>query len=175
MELRVLTPGSPVLEQARRLYLEAFPAEERRDGENMLPENPRFFPAVLSREKEYCGIMFYWESRDFIFLEHFAVEPGLRNRGLGAQALELLKQLGKPIILEIEPPEDSLTRRRKAFYERSGFRANPWAHIQPKYRPEDPGLPLMLLSCPEAIGEDTWREFEAFLDENVACAPKNER
>ena len=168
MHVEFLTPESPWLEAARRLYLEAFPAQERRDWENMIPENAHFRPAVFGRGEEFGGILFYWESREFIFLEHFAVEPRLRNTGLGAKALALLKALGKPIILEIELPEDALTRRRKGFYERNGFRENSWRHIQPKYRREDEALQLMLLSYPEAIDRDTWQRFEAFLEENVA-------
>ena len=167
MHLEILTPESSHLEAARRLYLEAFPDQERRDSENMLPENACFRPAIFCQEGEFRGILFYWESRNFIFLEHFAVEPRLRNAGLGAKALKLLKDLGKPIILEIELPEDDLTRRRKGFYERNGFRENPWHHIQPKYRREDGDLQLLLLSCPEAVDRDTWQRFEAFLEENV--------
>lgn len=172
MHLEFLTPESPWLEAARRLYLEAFPAQERRDRENMLLGNAHFRPAAFCRGEEFGGILFYWESRDFIFLEHFAVEPRLRNAGLGAKALGLLKGLGKPIILEIELPEDELTRRRKGFYERNGFRENPWHHIQPKYRWEDGPLQLMLLSCPEAIDRETWQRFEAFLEENVGLREK---
>lgn len=168
MQLQLITSHSPYYAQAQRLYLDAFPARERRDGENMLPENAHFRPAVLRRGEELGGILFYWESREFIFLEHFAVEPRLRNAGLGAKALTLLKELGKPIILEIELPEDELTRRRKLFYERNGFRENPWHHIQPKYRRGDKDLALMLLSYPAAIMEDTWQRFETFLEENVA-------
>ena len=144
-----------------------FPAEERRASEKMLPENPNFRPAVLCRGEEFRGILFYWESREFIFLEHFTIEPRLQNGGLGAKALALLKELGKPIILEIELPEDSWKRRRKAFYEHNGFWENPWQHIQPKYRRSDKDLALMLLSYPAAITEDTWQRFETFLEENV--------
>lgn len=168
MELRFLTPDSPFLEQARQLYIQAFPACERRDRENMLPENARFRPAVLCEGQAFCGILFFWEGPDLLFLEHFAVQPQRRNGGLGAQALALLKELGKPIVLEIEPPQDALTRRRKGFYERNGFLENPWPHIQPKYRSGDAGLPLALLSYPQALTEGDWRRFEAFLEENVA-------
>ena len=34
---------------------------------------------------------------------------------------ELVKQYQKPICLEVELPEDELTRRRIGFYERNGF------------------------------------------------------
>lgn len=172
MELHFLTPASPFLEQARQLYIQAFPACERRDGENMIPESPLFRPAVLREGQAFCGILFYWEGPELLFLEHFAIAPQKRNAGLGAKALALLKELGKPIVLEIEPPEDALTCRRKGFYGRSGFRENPWQHIQPKYRFGDAGLPLALLSYPKPLTEAEWQRFEAFLEENVAWRPR---
>lgn len=168
MEIAMLNGQSPYFEAARELYLAAFPPEERRDPENMLAENPAFRPGVLTEKGNFCGILFYWEGEDFLFLEHFAMSPHLRNGGLGSRALEKLKELGKKTVLEIELPVDDLTRRRKGFYERNGFLENPWHHIQAKYRLGDEDLPLMLLSYPEMLTEDAWRGFEEFLRENVA-------
>lgn len=168
MELVILDRDSHYYAPARELYLSAFPEEERRDAENMLPPNPAFRPGVLTRQGEFLGILFYWEGEDFLYLEHFAVSPRLRNSGLGAEALALLKGFGKKIVLEIEMPEDDLTRRRKGFYERNGLLENLWKHIQPKYRPGDGDLPLLLLSYPETLTRPQWQSFEVFLGENVA-------
>ncbi len=167
MELVYIDAGSPYFERARALYLEAFPAEERRDPEAMLPEDPHFRPGVLTENGEFCGIVFYWESRELLYLEHFAMEPGLRGGGRGGKTLALLQGLHKPIVLEIELPVDGLTRRRKAFYQRNGFLENPWAHIQPKYRKHDGPLPLMLLSYPQVLTQNEWESFESFLRDRV--------
>lgn len=171
MELSILNGQSPYYASARELYLAAFPREERRDKENMLAKNPAFRPGVLTEDGNFRGILFYWEGEDFLFLEHFAMAPQLRNSGLGTKALELLKGFGKKIVLEIEMPASDLTRRRKGFYERNGFLENPWYHIQPKYRLGDEDLPLMLLSYPEMLTEEAWQGFEEFLREHVAVPP----
>ena len=69
-----------------------------------------------------AGFLAVWEFESFIYIEHFAVDPALRNSGTGSAMLqELVKQYQKPICLEVELPEDELTRRRIGFYERNGF------------------------------------------------------
>ena len=40
------------------------------------------------------------------------------------------------MVLEIDPPEDPVSRRRKGFYEGLGLVSNPWPHIHPPYRLE---------------------------------------
>lgn len=62
--------------------------------------------------------VFLWETEDFCYLEHFAVQPSLRGHGTGSTLLRQLLQREKPLILEIELPEDEITCRRKHFYER---------------------------------------------------------
>ena len=62
-------------------------------------------------------------------------------------------------ILEIDPPEDEISRRRRGFYERNGFVYNEYDYIHPSYlRPPQPHR-LMVMSYPEAISP---AEFEAF-------------
>ena len=47
----------------------------------------------------------------------------MRGRGYGAQALSLLGERKKTVILEIDPPNDEVSARRKAFYERAGYKS----------------------------------------------------
>ncbi|MFR7744883.1 MAG: hypothetical protein ACLU3I_17775 [Acutalibacteraceae bacterium] len=49
----------------------------------------------------------------------------LRSAGDWQPILRQLLTQDKPLILEIEPPDDALTCRRKAFYERNGLQAQP--------------------------------------------------
>jgi len=69
-------------------------------------------------------IVMYAEFPSFIFVDYLLVNPITRGAGVGGQVLNRLKSLGKPIILEVEPPEaeDVDTSRRIRFYERNGFR-----------------------------------------------------
>ena len=71
---------------------------------------------------------------------------------------DLCRRAGR-VILEIDPPEDEISRRRRGFYERNGFVYNEYDYIHPSYlRPPQPHR-LMVMSYPEAISP---AEFEAF-------------
>lgn len=72
----------------------------------------------------------------------------------------------KTVILEIDPPNDEVSVRRKAFYERAGYRANPFEHIHPPYRNEYKGHRLVVMTCPAAISENEYKNFNSYL-ENV--------
>lgn len=87
--------------------------------------------------------------------------------GFGSRALELLQAKGKPVILEIDPPRDEVSRRRKGFYERSGFAANPFAHLHPPYRRGAAGHDLVIMSSPAALTEEEYGRFAAFLKGHV--------
>lgn len=159
-------------ERAMELYTAAFPAIERRDATEharvMKKEDYHF--DLIMQNRQFCGVMLYWETADFIFLEHFATLPALRGQGIGSGALSLLKEKGKPVILEIEPPADELTRRRLGFYQRNGFRVTPHHHIQAKYRPDDADLVLTVLSYPHGIDETEYRSFYHYMQREVSCA-----
>ena len=109
------------------------------------------------------GIVLYWEVGELIFLEHLATLPQRRNQGLGSVALSLLKEQGRTILLEIEPPVDTLTCRRYGFYQRNGFQMNPYHHIQAKYRHGDPDVELKILSYPRRLTEGEYQDFYAYL------------
>lgn len=66
----------------------------------------------------------YAEFKSFIFVDYLLVNPKTRGRGVGGQVLNHLKKKGKPIVLEVEPPdaEDKDTLKRVHFYEKNGFR-----------------------------------------------------
>ena len=101
----------------------------------------------------YQGAMELYRS-SFPFHEHFCILPDLRNKKYGQRALELLKEWGKSIILEIDPPVDEISLRRKSFYERAGYRENPFSHVHPPYHAGYSGHPLTVMSCPEPLSEE---------------------
>ena len=89
--------------------------------------------------------------------------PEMRGRGYGAQTLSLLGERKKTVILEIDPPNDEVSVRRKAFYERAGYRANPFEHIHPPYRSEYKGHRLVVMIYPAAISENEYKNFNSYL------------
>ena len=102
---------------ARALYAVSFPYHEQRgDGAQAaaLASSDYRFELIYDGD-EFAGLMLCWETEDFIYVEHFCTAPEIRGRGIGAAALALLVQNGKKIILEIDPPVDEISRRRKKF------------------------------------------------------------
>ena len=125
---------------------------------------------ALFEEPEYriyympAGFLAVWEFESFIYIEHFAVDPALRNSGTGSAMLqELVKQYQKPICLEVELPEDELTRRRIGFYERNGFVFNEYPYIQPPISKGKSPVPLRIMTYGSAITQDTFEEMKRVL------------
>ena len=57
----------------------------------------------------------------------------------------LLKEFPGIIILEVERPEDEMSTRRIAFYQRCGFTLCNQDYLQPPYRKGGKSLPLYLM------------------------------
>ncbi len=154
---------------AINLYINSFPLLERRDlvsHEIALTYNDYHFDFIII-DNNLVGIMLYWESDEFIFLEHFAILPSLRNKGYGESALNLLKEKNKTIILEIEPPIDDLTIKRLNFYKRNAFHLTNHNHIQLKYHKNDDDLVLKIMSYPLPINKKEYTIFNKYLNEKV--------
>ena len=94
------------------------------------------------------GLLTTWHFEEFIYIEHFAIDPSLRSQGYGSEALKaFIKEQCKPIILEAEPPTDELSIRRIHFYERSGFVLHDYPYMQPAYTEDSHSVELRLMSC----------------------------
>ena len=129
---------------------------------------------ALFEEPEYriyympAGFLAVWEFESFIYIEHFAVDPALRNSGTGSAMLqELVKQYQKPICLEVDLPEDELTSRRIGFYERNGFVFNEYPYIQPPISKGKSPVPLRIMTYGEAITRETFEEIKNVLYRSV--------
>lgn len=144
--MRIPTPA------AEKLYVESFPPAERRSPAHhrlMAASESAFHPLELCNAAgELVGILYYWHwpQHALLFVEHLAIKPSLRGQGFGHEALQLLRQDGISIILEIEPVADAATARRLAFYESAGFVPLPFEHEHLPYHIGDSPIPLTLLS-----------------------------
>ena len=125
---------------------------------------------ALFEEPEYriyympAGFLAVWEFESFIYIEHFAVDPALRNSGTGSAMLqELVKQYQKPICLEVELPEDELTRRRIGFYERNGFVFNEYPYIQPPISKGKSPVPLRIMTYKSEITREEFQKMKEIL------------
>ena len=129
---------------------------------------------ALFEEPEYriyympAGFLAVWEFESFIYIEHFAVDPALRNSGTGSAMLqELVKQYQKPICLEVELPEDELTRRRIGFYERNGFVFNEYPYIQPPISKGKSPVPLRIMTYRSEITREEFQKMKEILYSRV--------
>ncbi|MDE7410753.1 MAG: GNAT family N-acetyltransferase [Paramuribaculum sp.] len=141
----------------RWLYEDAFPIEERRpwndicDRISIRKGNYNIWAIIYCGK--FAGFISWWNLPLAVYIEHFAVCPGMRGRGIGALAIkEFFRLQGRTMILEVEPSASSqLAERRIGFYNRCGFVSHPeFDYVQPPYSAELSSVKLMLMT----IGAD---------------------
>lgn len=150
MEIKDITPANPHYAFVESLFISAFPESERRPVEKQRfnIENKDMFHCYLFIENNETPIGFItiWKFTDFYYAEHLAVDPALRNGGYGSRVMQtLLRELKKPLILEVETPEDEMSKRRIGFYQRQGFEICDTGYVQPPYRKGGESLPMYLM------------------------------
>ena len=102
--------------------------------------------APSANSPKLLGLLTTWHFEDFIYIEHFAIDPTLRSQGYGSEALKaFIHEHGKPIVLEAEPPTDAFSIRRIRFYERIGLTLYDFPYMQPAYTPESNPVELRLM------------------------------
>lgn len=151
---------------------EAFPITEVREkqAQQALLEKSAYRLYQIKDEKdEVAGVLAIWElAEDFVYVEHFAICPEKRNGGFGGDVLEaFVKWYGKNVVLEVELPEDDLTKRRIGFYQRHGFVLNDYPYLQPPLRKGQGFLPLRLMTSPYHIDEAMYTKYRKLIYENV--------
>ena len=99
-----------------RLLTQSFPATERRGaaGQRALFSDSAYRVDILrAPDGGVQALIASWDFDDFVFLEHFAVDPACRSGGIGGQMLDaMLARCGKRVCLEAELPETELAAHR---------------------------------------------------------------
>lgn len=145
--------GHSIPGNIRELYLNSFPADERRPWEAVAKlstgHSDFHFTLIISRHRT-VGFITWWRLDKAVYVEHFAVFPDLRSSGIGSGALDKFCKFHAPsmIILEVEPESDGeMARRRINFYKRCHFELHPEIdYIQPPYAPGLKPVRLMLMT-----------------------------
>ena len=170
MIFKRLTSGNdPDFATAFALYATSFPVHEQRD----LAHQRVAFTAqdyhfdIIEDDGRFVGILLYWDMPQYLYVEHFAIDAGLRGKQYGSRALTQLCQQGKPVILEIDPPVDDISIKRQHFYEKLGFVANPYPHVHPPYKEDLAGHSLVVMSYPAAIDKTLYDAFLRHLTNTV--------
>src|SRR4030095_1386358 len=154
--------NSPAFAEIWSIYESSFPPDERGSlaQQEALLKEPAYHLIAAYENDSLMGFISSWEL-DFTFIEHVAVKEHLRDRGAGTKLLHAFLSERKKVILEVEPPENDLKKRRIAFYKRIGFRLNSFPYLQPPYGPGKSAVPMALMSYPKALDE---KEFSLVRD-----------
>ena len=148
--IKTTDPSYPFVEN---LLHESFPVEERRDDEMQrynTDSNPLFTAYLITDDAENVGLITLWKLTGFLYVEHLATSPSVRNKGYGKMIMQaLLSNFPDSIIvLEVELPEDEMAVRRIGFYRRNGFHL--WdnvPYLQPSYGEGREPVPLCLMTA----------------------------
>lgn len=116
----------------KRLYITAFPKEERAPFFFLFMRRNRsccdFYAAYLNNE--WVGLTYLIYDNEFVYVFYLAVSENSRGKGAGSAILSEIKRahFDKTVFLAIEemnPDAENYPERvkRKAFYEHNGFHA----------------------------------------------------
>ena len=164
-------------EALRRIYTVSFPEQERRPWEDFTffeseseitrkePQtHPRLMAVCISQDRRTwipIGMFSFWELERILYIEHFAVDPDYRGRGIGdavfqAMAVHYAKERGLTTVLEVEPIDEAEpdTVRRIEFYRRHGMEVIDTDYVQPPYGADLPPVDMWLMASGTDIEPD---------------------
>lgn len=155
-----ISPHSKDIPKIKKLYIDAFPENERFNFDMMLKnENGHYETFGFYLDDTFCGFAILLNSGDISHILYFATEPKLRGKGLGAKALGALRRIkdGMRIIVDIECElpgcgENEIRRRRKSFYLRNGY-----SETEIRYRWQDESYEILVSG-----GELSKKDFGGF-------------
>lgn len=173
-----LSPAMTVHAAAlERIYTQSFPAEERRPWSDFMffetekdikteePQtHPRLMAVCISEDRRNwlpIGMFSYWEIGKIMYVEHFAVDPDYRGRGIGDSIFQAMRvyagERGLTTVLEVEPADDRKpeTLRRIEFYRRHGLEVVDTDYVQPPYGTDLPPVEMWLMASGTDIPPET--------------------
>lgn len=156
------TTSHPFFPAFWEIYEPSFPLCERRsleDQELIFSNETYHLEAWIEADRLY-GFIGWWDCPGLRYVEHYAVHPEYRSSGYGSVFLsEWIKESDIPVLLEIEPVTDDISRRRQSFYKRLGLKENDIRHWHPPYHRGMDRVELWLMSYPDPIQKDTYNMF----------------
>ncbi len=171
-DIRQIHTSDGTYEFVERLFLSAFPEDERRDitAQRYNTDNNPLFHCMLAEDNgQPVGFFTYWDFRRFCYGEHFATDTTYRNHGYGSQILSaILERIAKPLVIEVEMPDNELSMRRIGFYQRNGMHLwEDYNYMQPAYRPNGNTLPMLLMSSGGLDSENDFAEVVSIIHREV--------
>lgn len=170
LEFSRLTSTNDVLfKKAFDLYQASFPEHQQRLFENQIEalNNSEYHCNVILEKDVFIGIIFYWKTEQYTYIEHFAIDPDMRGNSFGSRCIKKFCDVHSLVILEIDPPIEPTSIRRKNFYMRLGFQENDYQHKHPGYRKQNLPHELVILSFPRSISDIEYTEFDEYLKNTI--------
>lgn len=167
---RILGSRDQIFLSSWDLYCSSFPEVERRSLVNLsnVLGNPLFHADIIFQEEHFIGLLFWWKFEDFRYMEHFAICPEKRGQGVGTKILTHFKEQSTfPTLLEVEPGETDMARRRIKFYESNHFHLHTFPYIQPPYSLDSEPIPLQIMSYPKPLPIETFNAFVKTIHQKV--------
>lgn len=166
---RLTNENHPLFNKALTLYDLSFPYFERRELKSQiqtLKDCDYRFDLIYDNDA-FVGLILFWETEKFIYIEHFCIFPELRNKKYGQKVLNAICQTKKTVILEIDPPVDEISIRRKNFYIRCGFFENPFYHEQLPFHKNDTTHHLIIMTFPRVISQAEYDFFKTYYKNRI--------
>lgn len=140
-----------------------------KSDQKALLSNEKYKIMVAEKENVFAGFIAIWDFEKFCFIEHFAVQPDMRSKGVGSEILRhITKIFHKKIILEVEPPFFSnYAQRRIGFYARNEFLFNDFEYFQPPLQKDAEIIPLKIMSYPASLTETEFIDIRKILYKEV--------
>lgn len=149
---------------------EAFPPSERRTkaDQKKLMDLEEYTIYGLKEADDLIGFVAEWEGPEYRFVEHFVVNEAFRGNGVGSKLLNEYNELSdKPVVLEVEPPENDIQKKRIRFYKRNGYHLTEYSYVQPTINADIKGVPLVLMTYPDQLTDDRFLSIKDWLFSTV--------
>lgn len=157
------------LDEMLGIYESQFPSAERRkiSDQKKIMKDDRYEIDYIDQDGLMAAFCATWNLEGFIFIEHLAVRETHKGYGYGTLLLERQVKQGRPLILEVELPEDEIRKKRIAFYEKIGFHLNKYEYSQPPLSEGGSNVEMMVMSHPGSLSEDEFKEIRQTLYSQV--------
>lgn len=160
--IRIKSEKNEYFNETWELYLSSFPTYEIRRKEEHLKalKDENFFPMVVIEKGKFIGFIFYWKWTNYRYVEHFSIKSELRGKNYGTKVLKEICSEGDNIILEIDPPVDTISIKRFDFYNKAGFKFNNYKYFHPAYKLDAKKHELKIMSYPNTLNNEEYVNFE---------------
>ncbi len=112
---RIYDSNHKLYNDFKRLYSQSFPIFEQRTEtqQEYAFNNENYHLIGYCSEGSFIGFISFWEFKDYLYIEHFAINNEIRGKGYGSTILnKFIKSTPKTILLEIDPIIDDISNAR---------------------------------------------------------------